>query len=286
MPINEGIKFELLFIGNELLIGKVLNTNSQWLTRQITLLGGTCSRITVVRDILEEISKAVKEILNRSPRFLIISGGLGPTYDDMTLKGLSLALNKPLKVDETALSWIAQKYKELYKKGRIEDPTITPPREKMAKLPFDSKPLPNLVGSAPGVLLKEGVTKIVCLPGVPSELKGIFEGSIKEEITKEVGKRYFVESNFTVKGIGESSMAPIIEVVMKKKSPYVYIKSHPKQDESDSIVEFHLTTPDNPQCYDKERDFLKGKIKEAQEELENKIKKLGGIILHHKKCNE
>jgi nicotinamide-nucleotide amidase len=279
LPTNKDVKFELLFIGNELLIGKILNTNSQWLTRQITLLGGTCSRINVVRDVLEEISNVIKEILNRSPRFLIISGGLGPTYDDMTLEGLSLSINQPLRINKTALSWITQKYQELYEKKRLGDPTITPAREKMANLPSDSIPLPNPVGSAPGVLLKKGITNIICLPGVPGELKAIFDESVKSEIEKEVGKRYFAESNFFVKGIGESSMAPAIEEVMKKSSPYVYIKSHPKQDESDSIVEFHLTTPNDPQCFDKSKDFLEEKIKTAREELESKISKLGGTII-------
>jgi nicotinamide-nucleotide amidase len=282
LPTDKDVRFELLFIGNELLIGKVLNTNSQWLTRQITLLGGTCSRINIVRDILEEISGVIKEVLNRSPRFLIISGGLGPTYDDMTFEGLSLATNQPLKINKTALTWITQKYQQLYEKKRLSDPKITPARKKMANLPSNSIPLPNPVGSAPGVLLEKGNTKIVCLPGVPSELKAIFELSVKREIEKEIGKRFFVESNFFVKGIGESSMAPAIEEVMKRSGPYVYIKSHPKQDESDSIVEFHLTTPNNPQCYDKSKDFLEDKIKKAQEELEFKISKLGGTLIHKK----
>jgi molybdopterin-biosynthesis enzyme MoeA-like protein len=197
----------------------------------------------------------------------------------MTLEGLSLTINQPLRINKTALSWITRKYQELYEKKRLSDPTITPAREKMANLPSDSIPLPNPVGSAPGVLLKKGITNVICLPGVPSELKAIFEESVKSEIEKEVGKRYFAETNFFVKGIGESSMAPAIEEVMKKSSPYVYIKSHPKQDESDSIVEFHLTTSNDPQCFDKSKDFLEEKIKTAQEELESKISKLGGTII-------
>jgi nicotinamide-nucleotide amidase len=278
MSANKGLRFELLFVGNELLIGEVLNTNSQWLARNITLLGGTCYRMTVVRDSLEEISNAAKEILERSPRFLIISGGLGPTYDDMTLEGLSLALHRPLKTDKTALTWVTRKYEELKRIGRIADSEMTPPRKKMAKLPITSKPLPNPVGSAPGVLLEEGNTKIVCLPGVPEELKAIFEESVKKEIVKEVGERYFAESHFTVRGIGESAMAPTIEKVMVEHSPYVYIKSHPKHGK-DVTVEFHLTTPDNPECYNMGRDFLIQKIKETQKELVDKIKKLGGTIV-------
>ena len=279
MPVDESVKFELLFVGNELLIGEVLNTNSQWLTRNITLLGGTCTRITVVRDSLEEISNAVDEILDRAPRFLIISGGLGPTYDDMTVEGLSKALNRPLSIDETALSWIAQKYEEFRRIGRTTDSEMTPPRIKMAKLPLNSIPLQNPVGTAPGIILEERNTKIVCLPGVPKELMAIFENSVKKEIVKEVGERCFVESHFAVQGIGESAMALAIEEVMRKHSPYVYIKSHPKHDRKDVSVEFHLTTPDNAECRNKGRDFLMRKIEEAQDELENRIRKLGGIIV-------
>ncbi len=150
----------------------------------------------------------------------------------------------------------------------------------MAKLPVTSKPLPNPTGSAPGVLIKEKNTKIVSLPGVPRELKAIFEDSVRKEIIEEVGERYFAESHFIVKGLGESVMAPTIEEVMKKHSPYVYVKSHPKHSK-DVNVEFHLTTPDNPECYNKERDFLMKKIKDAQKELEDRIRKLGGIIEHH-----
>jgi molybdenum cofactor synthesis domain-containing protein len=281
MSTNIGASFELLFIGNELLIGKVLNTNSQWLTRNITLLGGTCSRITVVRDKIEEISRVVNEILKRSPRFLIISGGLGPTYDDMTLEGLSRALNKPLRVDKTALSWVTQKYQELKNKGLIEDSSIIPSRTKMATLPLTSKPLPNPVGTAPGVLISKGETKIICLPGVPSELEAIFEDSVKKEIIKEVGERCFVESTFMVKGIGESAMAPIIEDVMMKYSPYVYVKSHPKHGTPDVTVEFHLTAPNNVRYYNKGREFFQHKIMETQKDLEDKIKKLGGHIINH-----
>ncbi len=280
MPIDESVKFELLFIGNELLIGKVLNTNSQWLSHYITLLGGVCTRITVVRDDLLEISSVVKEIVDRSPRFLIISGGLGPTYDDMTLEGLSKALNKPLRIDETALSWVTQKYQELHRKKRLSNGEMKPSRVKMATLPLTSKPLSNPVGTAPGVLIQKGSTKIICLPGVPKELKAIFERSVKNEILHAIGDRYFVESSFTVTGIGESAMADAIKEVMDRYSPYVYIKSHPKL-RPEITVEFHLTTTSDLECYRKDREFLKKKIDEAQKELENKIEKLGGEIIHH-----
>ena len=268
----KGPSFEILSIGNELLIGKTLNTNGKWLARQITLLGGLCTRMTVIRDDLEEISKAFKEILERSPRFLIASGGLGPTYDDMTLEGLSKALGRPLKLHDDALSWIAQKYGDLYRRGVTKDPKLTPQRMKMALLPLGAKPLRNPVGAAPGVLLEVDSTKIICLPGVPEELKAIFEESVKKEITREVGGCHFVESKFIVEDLGESTLAPIIEGAVKRYSPLVYIKSHPRDRPPNITVEFHLTA----QGQDKE--LLEGKVNEAVNYLKEKIRRLGGRI--------
>jgi molybdenum cofactor synthesis domain-containing protein len=78
---------EIICIGNELLIGKIANTNAQWISRQATLLGINVKRITVVSDELEEISEAIREALKRRTRFIITTGGLGPTFDDKTLQG-------------------------------------------------------------------------------------------------------------------------------------------------------------------------------------------------------
>ena len=94
---------ELICIGNELLIGKTLNTNAHWLAKRITSLGLKVRRITTVEDSLEEISSAIKEALLRKPRFIITTGGLGPTFDDKTLEGIAKALNLELKVNNCLL---------------------------------------------------------------------------------------------------------------------------------------------------------------------------------------
>jgi len=271
-PVEE-VTFELLFIGNELLIGKVLNTNSQWLARYITSLGGTVTRMTVVRDDLLEISGAIKEVLSRSPRFLITSGGLGPTYDDMTLEGLSKALDRPLRVDEEALSWVNQRYEDLLGRGLIKKPSTGSTRAKMATLPLGSKPLRNPVGTAPGVLVDVGATKIICLPGVPKEMEAIFEESVKEEVCKDLKGLVFIESGFVVKGLGESFMAPIIEEAMRRYAPYVYVKSHPKHGMPELTVEFSITS------HGSDGEALRRKNEEACRYLRERFAELGGSIL-------
>lgn len=272
--------FELLFIGNELLIGKVLNTNSQWLTQNITGLGGYCTRITVIRDDLKEMQTTIQEILRRVPQFLIISGGLGPTYDDMTVKGLSKALNTPLQINKEAYEWIAQKYKELFKKKQTTEPDMTPARTKMARLPTTSKPLPNPLGTAPAVHITKEVTDIICLPGVPGELKAIFESSVKNIIKAKLGIQLFLETGFIVKDVGESVLAPLIKKAVKKYSPYIYVKSHPKLGTPDVTVEMHLSTTSRIQRKDLDKQSLQKLLQEAHQDLAQQITTIGGRILN------
>ncbi len=92
---------EIICIGNELLIGKIANTNAQWLAKRITTTGLNVTRITIASDDITEISKIVKEALNRKPKILITTGGLGPTFDDKTLEGIAKAQIDPIGSDVT-----------------------------------------------------------------------------------------------------------------------------------------------------------------------------------------
>ena len=227
---------EIICIGNELLIGKTLDTNANWLAKRITELGGLVKRITVVGDEVKEISSIIRDSLKRKPNLIITSGGLGPTHDDKTLEGVSKAIKKPLKINKKALECIKAKY------ARI-DPKIelTKPRIKMAMLPFGAKPILNPVGTAPGVLIKHGLTYILCLPGVPEELKAIFNQFIPNFI-KKLPKSYFFEEEVLLHGIMESELSKFIDEAMKR-NPSVYIKSHPKViEEKSSFIELHFSS--------------------------------------------
>src|SRR5262249_55293269 len=129
---------EILAVGNELLIGQTMDTNSNWLAKKLHAVGWRVERITVVKDSLSAISEGVSEALGRNPQFLLTVGGLGPTYDDMTLKGVSLAIGKPLTLNRDALRSILKRYNAT---GR---PTgLTTHRRKMAMLPKGAQPLTN-----------------------------------------------------------------------------------------------------------------------------------------------
>jgi len=226
---------EVISIGNELLIGKIVNTNASWLCGKLTHLGFKVRRVTCIGDDLAEISSTINEALNRGAELIVTTGGLGPTFDDMTLQGVAQALNLPLEVNEQALKWVKEKYEQL-------GLPLTPAREKMAKLPAGAIPIRNEHGAAPGVLLKlKGNRMILCLPGVPREMMQLFESSIPLLTEGLTEKFIFKELSFKLSNIPESSLAPIIDEVLRK-NPEVYIKSHPRISEASPIIEIHLST--------------------------------------------
>jgi nicotinamide-nucleotide amidase len=232
---------EIICVGNELLIGKTLNTNAQWLAKRITTLGLTTSRITVVGDNIDEISNAIKEAIQRNPSFLLTTGGLGPTFDDKTLEGIAAALERKTEVNSEALRMVKEKYLSYAAEGRMEAAELTPARVKMTKLPEGARPLSNPVGTAPGVSIELENVSIIALPGVPSELKSIFDESVAPKLKQASDGVTFFEASVNSTNIMESEMAPLIDRVMQN-NPFVYIKSHPKGTERVPIIEFHLST--------------------------------------------
>ncbi len=246
------VQMEIVCIGNELLIGKTVNTNAQWLAKRATSLGITVKRITVVGDEVEEIANAVSEALHRKPRFIITTGGLGPTFDDKTLEGIAKALNRRLELNQKALQMIKEKYEEYAKAGKTKDAELTPHRVKMAILPEGAEPLPNPVGTAPGVIIKFEDTFLVALPGVPTEMEAIFDESVAVLLKKEAGEAMFFETSIYADGIMESTLAPLIDVAMHD-NPYVYIKSHPRGEEKKPHIEIHLSTTANDSKTAKDR---------------------------------
>lgn len=232
---------EIISVGNELLIGKTLNTNAQWLARRITSLGLSVRRVTVIGDDVAEIADALREAVQRKPGFIITTGGLGPTFDDKTFEGITEAFHSKLRVDKKALKIVEEKYVKYAEEMGHEQFELTPARVKMAKIPEGAKPLPNPVGTAPGVVMKKGDVTVFALPGVPSEMKAIFENSLLPILRVSAGNLTFFEASLYVVGVMESEMAPLIDRVMHD-NPYIYIKSHPMGAEEKPTIELHLST--------------------------------------------
>ena len=215
---------EVLCIGSELLSGITLNSNAHWLAGQIAQAGATLKRVTVVGDDLGEISLTVRECLGRNPDILITTGGLGATYDDMTLEGVAAALGRKTSIDQRAVDMLRRSYAR--RKLNYE---INESRLKMATIPEGSTPLENMVGGAPGVQIEYGGTKIFCLQGVPGEMQQIFNDHIMPIIKKQVGHFFSKEVNYMVRGVTESMIAPaLVRIVDANPKEAMYLKTHPQ----------------------------------------------------------
>ncbi|MFL6368757.1 MAG: molybdopterin-binding protein [Nitrososphaeraceae archaeon] len=238
------LTFEILCIGNEILSGTIVNTNAHWLSKMITQAGGSVKRVTVAKDDVNEISSVIKESLAREPSWIIICGGLGPTYDDKTLEGLAVALHVDLILDNAAIEMMKESYSRYSSKHKLDETRL-----KMARIPKGSIPIQNPVGSAPSILIatykkdnriiissfssSSGTvaiadTMIVCLPGVPEEMKAIFLESILPKMKKMIGDFHFIETTHEITGVSEAMLAPTISMIVQSNpADLIYLKTHP-----------------------------------------------------------
>ena len=217
----------ILTIGNEILIGRIINTNAAWLAERLTFRGFRVERIIVVPDDVDHIVEELRRGIGRA-RVIITTGGLGPTYDDRTLEAVAKATGRRLVLNEGARQMI----KTFYSRRGLE---LTEDRLKMAMLPEGAEPLPNPVGAAPGSWLDLGTTIIISLPGVPAEMKEIFSRYVEPRLQEMAPNKAVVDCGFTVIGVPESSLAPYIKRVARRY-PTVYVKSHPKGHETDNPI--------------------------------------------------
>jgi len=217
------IRVEMLAAGKELLIGRTMNSNAYWIGKRLARMGTMLKEVTTVDDDLDEIASAYRAAVKRNPDFLIVVGGLGPTPDDMTLRGIANGMGVTLRRNEHALDLI----KEHYARRGLKEVELTPARLKMARLPAGAEAVFNDSGTAPGVKVVTGGTTVYCLPGVPVEMRGIFRRSVEPEIRERLGKLYRKYVTMRLEGILESALAPAIAKEMRKH-PGAYIKSHPR----------------------------------------------------------
>lgn len=219
-------RVELLIIGNEILSGQTQDTNSQWLAQRLLELDLLVNRIQVVEDHISSIASAIKNSRARSTTLLITSGGLGPTFDDLTAKGLATAAETKLELHQTALKMVTNRYLALNAQSLVEHAKITPSRKKMAMLPVGADPLPNDVGTAPGIKLQLDTTTVFCLPGVPQELYSMFLEAVAPQIAS-LAEKVVVQELIQVPILDESQLAPLIDTIMQE-APGVYLKSLPR----------------------------------------------------------
>jgi molybdenum cofactor synthesis domain-containing protein len=160
----------LVTVGDELLSGDTVNTNGAWLGRRLHERGVTIERSTTVPDRVADIARVVNEYRAEYDA-VIVTGGLGPTHDDLTMEAVGAALGRPVEENEAVLSWLEEHGG--YARADLADGT--------AELPKGARPLHNTVGVAPGCVVDD----VYVLPGVPSEMEAMFE-AIADEFAGDV----------------------------------------------------------------------------------------------------
>ncbi len=213
-PNSKGV--EILSIGTELLLGNILNTNAQWISEQLSQLGLNHFRQSTVGDNSDRIIKVIQEISKRS-NLLIITGGLGPTPDDLTTEAIAKCFNVTLF--ERPHLWDEIKQKLSNSKLHEDSSSL----RKQCFFPKNAQIINNPRGTAPGMIWEpiKGFT-ILTFPGVPSEMKTMWEETAYDFIQTKFSDNYSFFSNYLkFAGIGESSVAEKINDLLNLKNPTV-----------------------------------------------------------------
>lgn len=190
---------EIITIGDELLIGQVVDTNSAWMAEQLNLIGIGADRITTVHDDEQEIINAITSAFEKY-NLVFITGGLGPTKDDVTKKALCKFYNCGLRFDETAFDYV----KKIFERKKIPMPEIN---RSQAEIPEKCITVENTRGTAPGMWFEENGKILISLPGVPLEMKGLMEKSILHSLKKKNSGNTIFHKTLLTTGIGESVLA-------------------------------------------------------------------------------
>ncbi|MFC2175434.1 competence/damage-inducible protein A [Bacteroidota bacterium] len=190
------MKVEIITIGDEILIGQIIDTNSAWMAQQLNEIGVKVERIVTISDKQAEIIEALRGAEVRAD-VVLVTGGLGPTKDDVTKK----ALSDYFECGATFYPEIAKHIERLFVKFGKE---ITELNRLQAELPSACQPLHNELGTAPGMWFETNDTVFVCMPGVPYEMKGIMTNHVLPRIVKDFKLPTIIHKTVLTMGMGES----------------------------------------------------------------------------------
>lgn len=195
---------EIITIGDEILIGQIVDTNSAYIAKELNKIGVSVHQITSVEDEWNHILTTLSEAQKRAG-IVIITGGLGPTKDDITKKCLCEFFNDTLVKDEAVLAHV----EELFKK--YIDTPISDLNRMQAMVPSKAEVLKNSFGTAPGMWLKKDDTVFISMPGVPYEMKALMQDEVIPRIRERFKRPFILHKTVLTFGMGESAIAEKIE---------------------------------------------------------------------------
>ena len=211
---------EIYALGSEIVLGQTIDTNSAWISSKLNDLGiETVKHVAIADDI-----EIIKSVLNNSTsEIIIIGGGLGPTEDDLTREAIAEVTGKTLYKDPKLLEEIENRFR---KRGFI----LTKNNDKQAMIPETATAIHNPNGTAPAFSLKWQNKIIYALPGVPHEMKWLFENVVLPELIQSFSIKTKIEyETLKVLGMGESTVDDKIGDLMKIDNPIVGLLAHPGQ---------------------------------------------------------
>jgi nicotinamide-nucleotide amidase len=197
---TEIVKASVITIGDELMIGQVVDTNSVWIAQQLNIEGVWVRRRVAVGDDRNEIRQALDEE-SRHSKLILITGGLGPTADDITKPLLCEYFNSTLVVNEQVLQHVRHLFEDVFKRP------FTEINRRQAEVPAACTVLHNARGTAPGMMFEKNGVVYISMPGVPHEMKGIMTDSVIPLVQKKYGGAFIRHRTLLTYGIGESALA-------------------------------------------------------------------------------
>ena len=207
------MKAEIITIGDELLIGQTIDTNSAWLGAELSKLGIELYRKTAIKDGKQDILDALEESHSRVD-LVIITGGLGPTKDDITKKTLAHYYNCGMRRDEEVLAHLSKLFAD---RGR----EMLHSNMEQADVPEICDTLFNNYGTAPGMWFKQGEKVCISMPGVPNEMKGIFKEMCIPKLTESFSLPTIIHKTMVVLGIPESLLSRKLSPIEDKLPEHI-----------------------------------------------------------------
>jgi molybdenum cofactor synthesis domain-containing protein len=230
MPVST-----IVAIGDELVGGFTLDTNSHWMSERLRLLGFPVKRVTQIRDKPHEIvAQLHRELDDEEVSHVFLSGGLGPTPDDRTFAALAQALGRELVIWEETRARIERRVQRMHAMGLLESAELTEGNLRMSRIP--ERPdhvFRNRRGMAPGAMYELGGKRIFVLPGVPMELKGIFTEEIEPEFLSDGSAATVGEVRFSF--AVEARFYPIMRE-LEDAFPDVSVGSYPNFETKELVI--------------------------------------------------
>lgn len=229
------MKAEIIAVGSELVSGQTLDTNSQWLSRGLAAAGIEVRFHTTVGDDLAESVETLRTALGRA-ELVLVSGGIGPTQDDLTREAVAAVAGVDLVLDAGSLAAIAalfaRRNREMPERNRVQ-----------AFLPAGAEALSNPVGTAPGIWMDVDGHLIACLPGVPYEMRTMFDEQVMPRLRAlGIANRVIVTRKINLFGKGESDVeAAALDLTARGRNPEVGITAH------DATISFRVSAAGDTQ---------------------------------------